>query len=271
MQNFHIYWDRFLEFLIFYTPKVLLAVLVLIVGLWLIKRLVKLLDKIMNRREIDKSLHGFIDSLAGIILKILLILTVISMVGIETTSFVAILASAGFAIGMALQGSLGNFAGGVLILFLKPFKVGDFIQAQGFEGTVQSIQIFHTILLTPDNKRIILPNGSLSNNAIINYTAEAKRRLDLSFSISYKETIENAKELISHIIGSDSRILTDPEPLIAVGQLGENGVILTVRVWCETNEYWNIYFDINEKVKMEFDKNSITMPNPQRDIHVYKH
>jgi small conductance mechanosensitive channel len=271
MDNFQVYWNQLIGFFVLYTPKLLLAIIVLIAGLWLIKRLVKLLDKLMERREVDKSLHSFIDSLAGVILKILLLLTVISMVGVETTSFIAILASVGFAIGMALQGSLGNFAGGVLILFLKPFKVYDYIEAQGFAGTVQSIQIFHTILLTPDNKRIIIPNGALSNNAIINYTAEAIRRLDLSFGIGYQDNVDNAKALIDKVIKADARILLDPAPMIAVGLLADSSVNFTVRVWCNTDDYWKIFFDIHEKMKKEFDENGISIPFPQRDIHIYNH
>jgi len=271
MENVQIYWNQLINLAVVYTPKLLIAIITLIVGLWLIRKMVKVVDRIMVKKDVDRSLHDFMSSLAAVGLKILLILSVISMVGIETTSFIAILASVGFAIGMALQGSLGNFAGGVLILFLKPYKVGDYIETQSFAGTVQSIQIFSTIMLTPDNKRIIIPNGSISNAAIINYTAETKRRLDLSFSIGYKENVDNARALIDKVIKADSRILLDPAPMIAVGMLADSGVNFTVRVWCNTDDYWNIFFDIHEKIKKEFDENGIEIPFPQRDIHVYNH
>ncbi|MFH1049531.1 MAG: mechanosensitive ion channel domain-containing protein [bacterium] len=271
MDNLQSYWDLIVKMSAVYAPKFLLAVITLIVGLWIIKRVVKLIRKIMAKSSVDPSLQSFLVPLISILFKILLILSVVSMVGIETTSFIALLASAGFAIGMALQGSLGNFAGGVLILLFKPYKIDDYIEAQGFQGAVKEIHIFNTVLLTVDNKRIFIPNGAISNGAITNYTAEDKRRLDLSFGIGYGDDIDKAKGIIEKIIKEDDRVLSEPAYLVAVGQLGDNSVNFTVRIWCKTGDYWNINFDIHEKVKKEFDANGISIPFPQRDIHVYNH
>ncbi|MFC2130035.1 mechanosensitive ion channel family protein [Bacteroidota bacterium] len=270
MENIQVYLEQFLKLAIAYTPKVLLAIITLLIGLWVVKKVVKVLNKVMDKKDVDQSLQGFLSSLTSIILKLLLILSVISMVGIETTSFVAILAAAGFAIGMALQGSLGNFAGGVLILLFKPYKVGDFIESQGYSGVVQSIQIFNTVMLTPDNKKIIIPNGAVSNGPITNFTAETIRRLDLSFGIGYHDDIDKAKSVIEKIINGDERIKKDLTHLIAVGQLADSSVNITVRVWCDTSEYWNIYFDIHEKIKKEFDANGVSIPFPQTDVHLHK-
>jgi len=271
MDSLQSYWDLIVKLSASYAPKFLLAIITLVVGLWIIKRIVKIIRKLMQKSSVDASLQSFLVPLISILFKILLILSVVSMVGIETTSFVAILASAGFAIGMALQGSLGNFAGGVLILLFKPYKVGDYIEALGFAGTVKEIHIFNTVMLTVDNKKIFIPNGAISNGPITNYTAEPMRRLDLIFSVGYKDDIDKAKGLIEKVIKSDDRILSDPAYMIAVGQLAENSVNLTVRVWCKTDDYWNINFDFHEKVKREFDASGISIPFPQRDIHVYQH
>jgi small conductance mechanosensitive channel len=192
------------------------------------------------------------------------------MVGIATTSFVAILGAAGLAIGLALQGSLANFAGGVLILLFKPFKVGDYIEAQGYSGTVNEIQIFNTILKSLDNKTIIIPNGNLSNDCITNYSTEPLRRVDFVFGIGYEDDIKKAKEVLLTIIKSDSRVLKEPEPFVSIGELGDSSVNFTVRVWCNKEAYWDVYFDMFEKVKLEFDKQGISIPFPQRDVHLYQ-
>jgi small conductance mechanosensitive channel len=271
MDKIQDYWELISRLALTYAPKLLLAIITLLVGLWLIKKVVKLIKKLMLKSSVDPSLQSFLIPLISILFKILLILSVISMVGIETTSFVALLASAGFAIGMALQGSLGNLAGGVLILLFKPYRVGDFIETQGFTGTVKEIHIFNTVLLTVDNKRIYIPNGAISNGAITNFNAEPLRRLDLSFGIGYNSDISKAKEILEQIIKSDKRILDEPQYMIAVGQLSDSSVNLTVRVWCKSEDYWNINFDFNERVKREFDVNGISIPFPQRDIHIYQH
>jgi small conductance mechanosensitive channel len=263
------YIDQIVALAVGYAPKLLLAIITLIIGFWVIKKIVKLMNKMMDKKDIEQSLKKFLDSLVSIILKILLIISVISMVGIETTSFVAIIAAAGFAIGMALQGSLGNFAGGVLILIFKPYKVGDFIEAQGYSGAVRSIEIFNTVLITPDNRKVVIPNGPLSNGPITNFTAESTRRLDLSFGIGYGDDIDKAKSIIEKVITADERVKKEPAHLIAVGQLADSSVNITVRVWCDTSEYWNINFDIHERIKKEFDANGISIPFPQTDVHLY--
>src|SRR5690606_5359625 len=199
-----------------------------------------------------------------------LLISVASMVGVATTSFVAVIGAAGLAIGLALQGSLANFAGGVLILIFKPFKVGDTIEAQGFVGTVKEIQILHTILNTPDNRRVVIPNGSLSNSSLVNMSVNTTRRADMTFGISYNDDIDKAKAICQRLLDADPRWLTDPAPLIVVGSLGDNSVNLTVRCWTNASDLWPFQWDMLERVKNSFDQEGITIPFPQRDVHLYK-
>ena len=263
------YTDKAVELIMLYAPKLLLAIITLLVGLWVIKLIVRGLGKAMARSKVDVSLQKFLSSLLGILLKILLIISVASMVGIATTSFVAILGAAGLAVGLALQGSLANFAGGVLILLFKPFTVGDVIDAQGYVGKVHTIQVFNTILKTPDNKTIIIPNGPLSNGSITNFSTETRRRVDMTFGIGYDDDINKAREVLNGLVKNDSRILDDPEPQIVVSELADSSVNFAVRVWCDSADYWGIYFDMHEKVKMAFDQNGIGIPYPQTDVHLY--
>ncbi len=251
-----------------YGLRLIAAVVTLVIGLWIIKAISKAFARIMEKREVDPSLRGFLNSLNGILLKALLFITVISMVGIQMTSFVALLGAAGLAVGMALSGTLQNFAGGVMILIFKPFKVGDFIEAQGYLGTVSEIQIFITVLKTPDNKTIIIPNGGLSTGSLINYSAEETRRVDFSFGVAYGDDFDKAKTVLLGLIKQDERILTDPEPFIALGQLGDSSVNITVRVWTKGVDYWAVFFDMNEKVYKEFGKNGLSIPFPQLDVHL---
>ncbi len=264
MGRFEAYAEDAVKLIMSYVPKLLLAIVVLIIGLWLIKIVVGALKRVMERSGTDSSLQKFITSLVSVLLKALLLISVASMIGIATTSFVAILGAAGLAVGLALQGSLANFAGGVLILLFKPFKVGDFINAQGHAGTVHEIQIFNTILKTPDNKTIIIPNGPLSNGSIINFTAESQRRVDLVFGVNYSADIHKAKEIFTKIAASDDRILKSPAPEFLISELTESAVNFEVRLWCKTDDYWNVYFDTKEKVKMAFDKEGIAAPIPKR-------
>ncbi len=264
------YKDKLIEMALKYAPKLLLAILTLIIGFWMIRILVRLLEKGLTKSNVDKSLHHFLRSGAGILLKVLLIISVASMVGIQTTSFVALIGAASFAVGLALQGSLANFAGGVLIILFKPFKVGDFIEVQGQSGTVSQIQIFSTILNTVDNKRVIVPNGNLSNGTIINYSAEDSRRVDWTFGIGYDDDLKKAKTILSGIIARDPRVLKDPEPSVAVAELADSSVNFTVRAWCQPGDYWNLFFDILEKVKLTFDENNISIPYPQTDVHLFR-
>ncbi len=260
-----------LDLVVLYTPKVLLALITLVVGLWIIKGITKVLKKALARKEIDVSLQGFLFSLVGIGLKILLFISVISMLGIQMTSFIAILGAAGLAVGLALQGSMSNFAGGVLILLFKPYKVGDFIDAQGYAGTVAAIQIFNTILKTPDNKTIIIPNGDLSNGSITNFSTESQRRVDFTFGIGYDDDFEKAKAIIQKLIEQNQDILKDPEPFLRVAELADSSVNIVARVWVKAEHYWDVNFYMIENVKLEFDKNGISIPYPQQDVHLYKH
>lgn len=252
-----------------FAPKLIIAILVLVLGFWVIKIIRNFAEKSMKKSKMEISLRHFLTSFFSMILKILVLITAISMLGVEMTSFIAILAAAGFAVGLALQGGLANFAGGVLIMLFKPFKVGDFIDAQGYSGTVNKIQIFHTILKTPDNKTIIIPNGALSNNALTNFSTEKTRRVDLTFGIGYNDDINKARKVINEIITKDKRVLKEPQHNIFIKELGESSVDFTVRVWTNTNDYWSFYFDMQELVKKEFDKNNISIPYPQRDIHIH--
>ncbi len=258
--------DIAVEMVMLYAPKVLLALVTLVVGLWLIKRVVHFLDIKLGAR--DPTLNKFLCGLLSVVLKILLLISVASMIGIATTSFVAIVGAAGLAIGLALQGSLANFAGGVLLLIFKPFKVGDTIEAQGLLGSVAEINILYTVVNTFDNRRIVMPNGSLSNATLTNVSVYPTRRCDLSFRIHYNEDIDNARAVIKRVLNEDERTLKDPEPLIVVGSLGDSAVNMTVRPWVATNDLWPYYWDMQEKIKKAFDEANITIPFPQRDVHV---
>ena len=246
-----------------YLTRVALAIIILIVGWWFCNLIAMFAKRAM--KNIEPSLKSFLGSIISVLLKIILIITVASMFGIEMTSFIAVLAAASFAVGLALQGSLSNFAGGVLIILFKPFKVGDYIEGAGLAGTVNKIQIFSTILKTPDNKTVIIPNGTLSNSSITNFSVEPTRRVDMQFSISYKDDISKAKKVIVSVLEKDKRIIDDV--FVKVGELAESSVNIRVRVWCKREDYWNIYFETLEKVKNEFDKKGITIPFPQVHVH----
>lgn len=256
------------ELLITYLPQVLLAIVFLVVGLWLIRVLVRGVGKAMQSRDMEPSLVPFVKSLLGALLKVLLVLSVIQMIGIQTTSFIAVLGAAGLAIGLALSGTLQNFAGGVMLLILKPFKVGDYIEAQGHSGTVRQIQIFHTILTTPDNKTIILPNAQVSTDAMVNYSTEAERRVDLVFGIGYGDDIDKARNTIQQVIDTDERILKEKPIQIVVAELADSSVNFKVRVWVMSADYWGVFFDMQEGVKKAFDRNGVSIPFPQMDVHM---
>lgn len=249
--------------------KILLAIVVFIVGRWIVRRLNKLLARILERRHVEASLSTFVKSLVSITLTLLLIIIVIGVLGIETSSFIALFASAGVAIGMALSGTLQNFAGGVMILLFKPFKVGDTIEAQGQSGTVREIQIFNTILATPDNKIIIIPNGGLSTGLMKNYSREATRRVDWEFGIAYGDDYTKAKAVIARLLDADGRVLKDPAYFIALTSLGESSVNIVVRAWVNAGDYWGVYFDMNEKVYKTFAEENLNIPFPQLDVHLH--
>lgn len=251
-----------------YAPKVLLAIVTLVIGLWLINRFINILDSKLGAK--DPTLNKFVCGLIGVVFKVLLFISVASMIGIATTSFIAVIGAAGLAIGLALQGSLANFAGGVLILIFKPFKVGDTIEAQGFLGAVAEIQILYTVVNTFDNRRIVIPNGSLSNATLTNVSIYSTRRCDMTFGIHYDDDIDKAKTVIKRLIEEDERSLAEPAPRISVGSLGDNSVNLIVRPWVPTDDLWPYYWDMQEKVKKAFDAEGITIPFPQRDVHMYQ-
>jgi small conductance mechanosensitive channel len=270
MENATNYWDKAADMVMGYAPQVLLAIVVLIIGFWIIKKIVKSAGKAMELKSLDLSLQKFLGSLISILLKVMLLISVASIVGINATSFIAVLGAAGLAVGLALQGSLANFAGGVLILIFKPYKVGDVIDAQGHMGKVDSIQIFNTVLKTPDNKTIIIPNGPLSNGSITNISTEPKRRVDMTFGIGYNDDILKTKDVLQKLIDNDTRILKDPAPAILVSELADSSVNFAVRVWCNAADYWGIYFDMHENVKLTFDKENISIPFPQQDVHLFQ-
>ena len=268
--NFQAILDQLISIIVAYGPKLIGAIVVWIIGSWLIKRTGKILSKGLEKRKIDESLRPFLKKLFEVLLKVLLAISVLGMLGIEMTSFIAILGAAGLAIGMALSGSLQNFAGGVLILFFKPFKVGDFIEAQGYAGVVSEIQIFNTILKTPDNRTIIIPNGGLATGSLVNYSTEPKRRVDWTFGIGYGDDVEKAKAILKSLCDADSRILKDPEVFIAVSELADSSVNLVVRAWVNVADYWGVFFDMNQKVYNTFNKEGINIPFPQMDVHLHQ-
>jgi small conductance mechanosensitive channel len=260
--------DQGISLVMTYAPKLVLAIITLVVGLWLINRFVGVLDKKIGAK--DPTLNKFLCGLTSAVMKVMLLISVASMIGIATTSFIAVIGAAGLAIGLALQGSLANFAGGVLILIFKPFKVGDTIEAQGFHGAVTEIQILYTVVDTFDNRRIVIPNGSLSNATLVNVSIYKNRRCDMTFGIHYDDDIDKAKAILQRLFEEDERSLKDPEPRICVGSLGDNSVNLMFRPWVATDDLWPYYWDMHEKVKKAFDKEGITIPYPQRDMHMYK-
>jgi len=248
----------------------LLAIVVYFVGSFIIKRVLSLVAKGLEKNKVEITLHSFLLSIIGTLLKAILIIVIASMIGIETSSFIAILGAAGLAIGLALQGSLANFAGGVLILLFRPFKAGDAIKAQGFVGSVEEIQIFNTILKTFDNQRIIIPNALLSNGCVTNINVNGTRRVDMTFGIGYNDDIAKAKAILRSLLEADERVLKDQPIDIWVGEHGESSVNIFVRPWSNAADYWGIYFDMMEKVKIEFDKAEISIPYPQRDVHIHQ-
>jgi len=257
-------WDMVIN----YGSQLLLAVITLIIGLNVIKRITKTFKKTLKKRSVDESLVPFLASLVNAALKVMLVISVASIVGIEMTSFVAVLGAAGLAVGLALQGSLSNFAGGVLILILKPFKVGDFIEGAGVSGTVREIQIFYTYLTTPTGQEIMVPNGNLSNNAIVNYNFNPNRRLDMTFGIGYGDDIDQAKKILADIAAAENRFLADMGITIFVEALGDSSVNIRLRGWTSTGDYWDVMGGLNEAVKKAFDAANISIPFPQMDLHL---
>lgn len=262
------YISQFLHILVDYSPRVISAILILFVGWYAIKIINNVVRNLMAKREMEITLANFLSNLLIWLLKALLFITVVSRLGVETSSFVALLGAAGLAVGLSLQGSLSNFAGGILIILFKPFKAGDVIEAQGVIGTVKEIQIFTTRLLTADNHTIFIPNGALSNGNIINYTLEGKRRVDITIGIAYGSDIKKAKEVIQEVLKSNSLVLNDPQPSVMVADLADSSVNLAVRPWCKAEDFWSVRCAIIEECKYALDKNGIEIPFPQRELIV---
>ncbi len=258
------YLDALKNLLIEYSPKILTALAILIIGLFIISLVIKMTKKVMRKRGVDETLQKFLANLLGWTLKILLFVSVVAKLGVETTSFAAILAAAGLAIGLALQGSLSNFAGGALIMIFKPFKIGDLIEAQGEIGAVKEIEIFTTKLIGLSNKEIIIPNGALSNGNILNYTSLETRRVDLVIGVSYDADIKQTKEVLMNVLKSDEKVLQDPKPSVNVSELADSSVNFAVRPWCKSADYWDVYFGITEACKLALDKAGIEIPYPHQ-------
>jgi small conductance mechanosensitive channel len=256
------------SFLQVYGWSILGAIITFIVGWWLIQIVLKILVKVLEKSKIEKSLVGFLRTLSDFLLKMVLIITTLSMVGVDMTPFFAILGGLAVAVGIALKDSLGNFAAGVMILFFKPFKVGDYIETSGVSGSVLEIQIMTTVLKTPDNKHIIIPNGKVVTSVITNYSREETRRLNLVFGVGYESDMEKVRGLLKEIIESDERILKEPAPQILMSELANSSVNFSVRMWTKASDYWNVNFDMNEKVFKVFNDNGINIPYPQVDVHI---
>lgn len=264
--------QQLIQYSAFYVPRVILAILTLLIGFAIIGRIVSALVRLLSKTD-DPTLNNFLRSLVSILLKVLLIISVAGMFGVETTSFIAVIGAATFAVGLALQGSLSNFAGGALIIIFRPFKVGDFIEAQGYTGVVREIQLFVTILKTLDNRTIIIPNGPLAGGSMVNYSTETERRVDMVFGIGYEADFEKAKGILQELIKNDERIFKDQEgrePFIRVTELADSSVNITIRVWAKASDYWGIHLDMLENVKKRFDAENISIPYPHMEVYTHQ-
>lgn len=273
MNQINQYLNQLTALAVDFGPRLLLAIIFLIVGLRVIKAFIRFFRNALNKRDVDPSLSPFVSSILDALLKIMLVISVISMVGVNTTSFIAVLGAAGLAIGLALQGSLSNFASGVLILILKPYRVGDVIETAGQTALVHEIQIFHTILKSFDNKHIIVPNSQVYSGVITNYSKEEFRRVDMQFGASYDDDLKKVKSILEQLVSEDDRVLKNEEgrePFVRMTEMADSSINFTVRVWAEAADYWAIYFDMMEKVKLAFDQEGISIPFPQVDAHIYQ-
>lgn len=250
--------------------NIITAAVILGIGWWAAKLVRNFIVRIMQKKSVDAMLISFTSNVAYIMLVAFIIIAALGQLGIQTTSFIAIIGAAGLAIGLSLQGSLSNFASGLMIIFFRPFKVGDFVEAAGVSGIVEGIQIFSTQLCTGDNKAIIVPNSSITSSNITNYSAREQRRVDLMFGIGYDDDLRMAKQVLMELVEQDERVLKDPAPVVAVSELGESSVNIIVRPWVNTADYWNVYWDLIEAVKLRFDQENITIPFPQRDVHLHQ-
>ena len=270
IQNIDVSTEVLLELMTSYGPKLIGALATLFIGLWIVSILVSIVKRMLAKSKVDPSLASFLSSLSSMLLKVLVYISALGVLGVEMTSFIAILGAAGLAVGLALSGTLQNFAGGVMILFFKYFKVGDFIEAQGYMGSVKEIQIFVTVLTTPDNKTIIVPNGPLATGSLTNFSAQPTRRVDWTFGIAYGDDVDKAYEVLGRLIAADKRIKKDPEPFMAVAALADSSVNIVVRVWVDASDYWPVFFTMNEQVYKTFDSEGLSIPFPQRDVHIHQ-
>ena len=251
--------------------KIIAAILIFVIGRWVAKLLQTILEKTLQRAKVDPVLVTFLTNLAYAGLLVFVVLAALGQLGVQTTSFIAVLGAAGLAVGLALQGSLSNFAAGVLMIIFRPFKLGDFIEGGGVSGVVKAIHIFTTTLTTPDNKRVIVPNSKIMGDNIINYSAEGTRRIDLTASISYGDSIDTAKTALMDILANEPRVLKEPAPFVGVSAMSDSSIDLTVRPWVKVEDYWNVFFALNEAIKKRIEAEGLTIPFPQRDVHLYKH
>ncbi|MDR0968940.1 MAG: mechanosensitive ion channel [Lentimicrobiaceae bacterium] len=263
-------FEKLVDHAVTFGIKIIAAIIIYFIGRWVIKRINLLVNKMFLLRRIDSSLASFLQNMVSILLNFIFIVIIIGILGIDTTSLVALLASAGLAVGMALSGTLQNFAGGVIILLFKPFRVGDVIEGQGQQGTVKEIQIFNTIINTFDNKVIIIPNSSLSTSILVNYSREKTRRVNWTFSIAYGDNYDKAKAVLKNLCDADTRILKEPKALIEIETLNTSSVDIVVRVWVNSADYWDVFFSMNEKVYKEFAKEGLNIPFPQMDVYLHK-
>ncbi len=253
-----------------YGLKIIGAIVTLIIGIWIAKLLARTIGKVLKKKEVDETLTKFVVSLVRIGLIAFVIISAAAQLGIQTASFIAVIGTAGLAIGFALQGSLSNFASGAMLIIFKPIKVGDYVEGGGVAGSVESVGIFVTTLITPDNKVVYVPNSNITGNNIVNYSAKDTRRVDMVFGIGYNDDIDKAKSVIQSVLESDSRILKDPAPQIVVSELADSSVNFNVRPWVNSADFWEVYFDVTETIKKKFDVENISIPFPQRDIHMYQ-
>ena len=259
------------ELITLYGLKVIAAVVIFIVGRWVAKGLKRLMVRALTKGKVDETLVSFLGHLTYFTLLAFVIIAALNQLGIQTTSFIAILGAAGLAVGLALQGSLANFAAGVLMIIFRPFRVGDYVEGGGTAGIVEEIQIFTTKLKTPDNKSIIIPNAKITGDNIVNYSAKDSRRMDMIVGVSYDDDYDQVKKVLQDILAKDGRILEEPPPTIAILEFGDNSVNFAFRPWVKTAEYWDVYFALTEAIKKRFDEEGITIPYPQRDVHLFEH
>ena len=258
------------NYLIPWAINIALALAIFIVGRMIARGMVALAKKLLEKAKMEVILINFVTSILSAVLLLIVIIASLDQLGVDTTSLIAMLGAAGLAVGLALQGSLQNFAAGVMLVIFRPFKDGDYIEAGGTAGTVEHINIFNTLIKTPDNREVIVPNGAIYGGIIVNYSARDTRRIDMVFGIGYGDDIKKAKDLLTNIVQADERILKEPEPLVAVGELAESSVNFKVRPWVKSGDYWDVHHDLNEKIKLAFDENNISIPFPQMDVHMDK-